>query len=89
MREELSGIRSEISKLREALPDNYLPRREFAVERAHVHERLEDLEAWQTWAMRLVMGAIIGAVLATALTVSTSAGAEAPTPPPATQEHKP
>lgn len=67
LRDELVRIRQELTGIRKELPDAFIPRREYEANRVSLTERIADLEAWQTWAMRvigsLVLTAVIGAVL--------------------------
>lgn len=39
-----------------------------------LEEKFEDLDAWKTWALRIVMGAVLAALLALVLTTGGSAG---------------
>lgn len=66
LREELVRIRQELAGIRQELPDAFIPRREYEANRVALTERIADLEAWQTWAMRvigsLILTAVIGAI---------------------------
>lgn len=68
LREELTRIRQELTGLRSDLPDVYIPRREFEASKTHMQQRVSDLENWQTWATRIILGAVLTAIVGAVLT---------------------
>lgn len=67
---KFDSLDDKLDHLPERMHALYVPREVYETEQRAIRAQLSALEAWQTWALRLVVGAVISAILAVVLVVT-------------------